>query len=39
MTLRPAFIDELLKEYRHPEALMSEGGIFRQLTKAFIERA
>jgi putative transposase len=31
-------IDELLKEYRNPEDLMGEGGIFKQLTKALIER-
>ncbi|PZO45504.1 MAG: IS256 family transposase, partial [Phormidesmis priestleyi] len=27
-----------LKEYRNPEDLMGEGGIFKQLTKALIER-
>jgi hypothetical protein len=27
MTFRPELIDELLKEYRHPEDLMGEGGI------------
>jgi putative transposase len=38
MTFRPKLIDELLKEYRNPEDLMDEGGIFKQLTKALIER-
>jgi len=38
MTFRPELIDELLKGYRNPEDLMGEGGIFKQLTKALIER-
>lgn len=38
MTFRPELIDELLKEYRRPEDLMGEGGIFKQLTQALIER-
>jgi len=38
MTFRPEVIDELLKDYRNPEDLMGEGGIFKQLTKALIER-
>jgi putative transposase len=38
MTFRQELIDELLKEYRNPEDLMGEGGIFKQLTKALIER-
>jgi putative transposase len=38
MTFRPELIDERLKEYRHPEDLMGEGGIFKQLTKALVER-
>jgi putative transposase len=38
MTFRPELIDELLQEYRHPDDLMGEGGIFKQLTKALIER-
>jgi putative transposase len=38
MTFRPELIDELLEEYRNPEDLMGEGGIFKQLTKALIER-
>jgi len=38
MTFRPELIDELLKEYRNPEDLMGEQGIFKQLTKALVER-
>lgn len=38
MTFRPELIDELLQDYRSPEDLMGEGGIFKQLTKALIER-
>ena len=38
MTFRPELIDELLKEYRSPEDLLGAGGIFKQLTKALIER-
>jgi hypothetical protein len=38
MTFRPELIDELLKEYRNPEDLMGEGGIFKQLSKALLER-
>jgi len=38
MTFRPELIDELLKDYKNPEDLMGEGGIFKQLTKALIER-
>lgn len=38
MTFRPELIDERLKEYRNPEDLMGESEIFKQLTKALIER-
>jgi putative transposase len=38
MTFRPELIDELLKDYRNPEDLMGESGIFKQLSKALIER-
>jgi putative transposase len=38
MTFRTELIDELLQDYRTPEDLMGEGGIFKQLTKALIER-
>jgi putative transposase len=29
MTFRPELIDELLKEYRNPEDLIGECGIFK----------
>jgi putative transposase len=38
MTFRPELIDELLKDYRTPEDLMGNEGIFKQLSKALIER-
>jgi putative transposase len=38
MTFRPELIDEILKNYKTPEDLMGEGGIFKQLTKALLER-
>jgi putative transposase len=38
MTFRSELIDELLKDYSSPEDLMGEGGIFKQLTKALVER-
>lgn len=38
MTFRPELIDELLKDYRSPDDLMGKGGIFKQLTKALVER-
>lgn len=38
MTFRPELIDELLKDYQCPDDLMGEGGIFKQLTKAVVER-
>ena len=38
MTFRRELIDKLFKEYRNPEDLMGEGEIFKQLTKALIER-
>jgi putative transposase len=38
MIFRPELIDELLKDYKNPEDLLGEGGIFKQLTKALIER-
>jgi putative transposase len=33
MAFRPELIDELLKDYRTPENLMGESGIFKQLSK------
>lgn len=38
MTFRPELIDELLKDYQCPDDLMGESGIFKQLTKALVER-
>jgi putative transposase len=38
MTFRPELIDEILQDYKNPEDLMGEGGIFKQLTKALVER-
>jgi putative transposase len=38
MVFRPELIGELLKDYKNPEDLMRQGGIFKQLTKALIER-
>ena len=38
MTFRPELIDELLKDYRTPEDLLGNEGIFKQLSKALIER-
>lgn len=38
MTFRPELIDELLKDYQCPDDLRGEGGIFKQLTKALVER-
>ena len=32
-------IDELLKFYQKPEDLIGENGLFKQLTKALVERA
>lgn len=38
MTFRRELIDELLKDYHQPEDLMGADGIFKQLSKALIER-
>ena len=38
MTFRPELIDELLKDYKNVDDLMGQGGIFKQLSKALIER-
>ena len=38
MTIRPELIDELLEECPNPEALLKEGGLLKQLTKALVER-
>ncbi len=38
MTIRRELIDELLKEYPNPQDILAEDGLFKQLTKAVIER-
>ena len=38
MTIDPKFVDELLKNYKKPEDVWGENGIFGQLQKALIER-
>src|ERR1051326_2220157 len=38
MTIRRELIDELLKEYPHPQDVLAEDGLLKQLTKAVIER-
>src|SRR5512135_1548968 len=38
MTIRPELIDELLQECSDPRAVLGEGGLIKQLTKAIIER-
>jgi putative transposase len=38
MTFRRELIDESLKDYKNPEDLMGADGIFKQLSKALIER-
>ncbi len=38
MTFRPELIDELLKDYKNVDDLMGQGEIFKQLSKALIER-
>src|SRR5258708_36401321 len=38
MTIRRELIDELLKEYPHPQDILAGDGLHKQLTKAVIER-
>ena len=38
MTFPPELLDELLKGYKHPEDLVGQGGILKQLTAALVER-
>jgi len=38
MTFRLELLDELLQGYDHPEDLLGEGGILKQLSKALVER-
>lgn len=38
MTIRRELIDELLKDYPHPQDILAEDGLLKQLSKAVIER-
>src|SRR5215467_14221503 len=38
MSIRRELIDELLKDYPHPQDILAEDGLLKQLTKAVIER-
>jgi putative transposase len=38
-TIAPELLDQLLSDYRKPEDLLGEEGLFKQLKKALIERA
>ncbi len=38
MTIRRELLDELLKAYPNPQDILAEDGVFKQLTKAVIER-
>ena len=38
MPIRRELIDELLKDYQDPQAILAEDGLLKQLTKAVIER-
>jgi putative transposase len=39
MAIKQELIDELLSDYKNPEDLLGEGGIFKELKKALLERA
>ncbi len=39
MAIKQELIDDLLSEYKTPEDLLGEGGIFKELKKALLERA
>ena len=39
MAIKKEIIDELLSNYEHPEDLLGEEGLFKELKKALIERA
>lgn len=39
MAIKKELLDELLKSYEKPEDLLGEGGLFKELKKALIERA
>jgi len=38
-TITPGLLDQLLANYKRPEDLTGENGLFKQLKKALIERA
>src|SRR5580700_1548203 len=38
-TITPELLDQLLANYEKPEDLTGDGGLFKQLKKALIERA
>src|ERR671939_1770297 len=38
-TITPELLDQLLANYKNPEDLTGEDGLFKQLKKALIERA
>jgi putative transposase len=38
LNLSPEVLDTILKDYNHPEDLLGEHGILKQLTKALVER-
>ncbi len=39
MEIKKEVLDELIKDYKRPEDLIGEAGLFKQLTKALLERA
>jgi len=39
MVIKQELIDELLSDYKNPEDLLGDGGIFKELKKALLERA
>ena len=39
MVIKAEIIDELLSDYSDPEDLLGEGGLFKELKKALLERA
>lgn len=38
MEIREALLDELVKNYQHPEDILGENGLLKQLTKGILER-
>ena len=39
MAIRQELLEELLKDYKSPEDLLSQGGLLKELTKALVEKA